>query len=309
MQAEAATITVIIATYARPEQLRRAVASLVRQTLPPSEVIVVAYDRDEPTRSTLRELCDPPSAVPVRQLLVPTNTVTVKENAGIADARGDIVCFMDDDAEARVDWLERISRHYARPSVGAVGGRDVVWLDGRPLERAVKDVGVVRWYGRVIGGHHESSEGSRRVHFLKGCNMSYRRGMLALVDVRLAGTVPYGFELDLGLEVGRRGGIVVYDPTALVDHYSTTHYGADRADISWLVNHNQTYILLKHLNWPRRVAFLLYTYFIGDRNAIGLARIPWLAARERWPLAAYRGHFAGKLAGIGTYLGSNVVRG
>ena len=46
-------------------------------------------------------------------------------------AEGSIVCFMDDDAAARPDWLERIERHHSDPTVGGAGGRDVVHLDGQ----------------------------------------------------------------------------------------------------------------------------------------------------------------------------------
>lgn len=48
------------------------------------------------------------------------NTVVAKKNAGLGLATGEIVCFMDDDAAVRPDWLERIVACYAEPSVGAV---------------------------------------------------------------------------------------------------------------------------------------------------------------------------------------------
>lgn len=300
-------LSVVIATYRRPEGLRRAIESLRRQVRPPDEVIAVAWEEDAPTRAVLEGLAKGAregGAPEINAVLTPARGVTAQENAGIQAARGDIVCFMDDDAVARPDWMRRLEGHYANPTVGAVGGRDVIWLDGRVLQREVRTVGRVHWYGRLVANHHQWTSGIRDVDFLKGCNMSFRREALLPIDRRLVGTIPYGFEIDLGLLARDRGWRVVYDPELRVDHYPTTHYGTDALELSWVVNHNQTYVLLKHLTWPRKLVFLTYTFSIGDKNTIGAARVPFLALLRRWPAAAFRAQFAGKMAGIRTYVRS-----
>src|SRR5436309_3377288 len=43
-------------------------------------------------------------------------------NTGLAAARNEIVAFLDDDATAARDWLERLAESYAYPAVVAVGG-------------------------------------------------------------------------------------------------------------------------------------------------------------------------------------------
>ena len=186
--------------------------------------------------------------------------------------------------------------------MGAVGGRDVIWLGGREFGREARAVGRINWLGRVTCNHHQIVRGCRGGDFLKGCHMSFRRDVLRPVDGRLAGPVPYGFEIDLGLYVRSMGRRVLYDPEVLVDHYPTRDYGADSQEMAWVVNHNQTYVLLKHLTWPRKLAFLAYTFGVGDKNTIGLARVPYLALRHHWRAAALKAQFAGKLAGIKTYL-------
>lgn len=300
-------ISVVIATYARPEGLRKAVRSLDRQTRPPEEIVAVALSKDAVTLQTLEDLGRgrAPGVLPVlRPVIVDDPDLGAKENAGMRAALGDILCFMDDDAEARPEWLERLEVHYRDPAVGAVGGRDVISLEGCVLERDARTVGRIQWLGRVTGNHHERVRGCREVDFLKGCNMSYRREALRPIDGRLAGPVPFGFEIDLGLHVRRRGWRVLYDPDVLVDHYPTRTYRADSQEIAWVVNHNQTYVLLKHLTWPRKLAFLAYTFGVGDKNTIGLARVPYLALRKRWSSAAIKAQFAGKIAGIRTYVGT-----
>ncbi|MBI4169110.1 MAG: glycosyltransferase family 2 protein [Acidobacteria bacterium] len=299
-------LSVIISTYRRPEGLRRAVESLDRQSRPPDEVIVAAWEGDGPTLDLLGDLRKshgaPGTPVELRPVFTRENNVTAKENAAIASARGEVLCFMDDDAVARRDWLERLERHYLDDTVGGVGGRDVIWLDGRVLEREVREVGRVHWVGRLIGNHHERATGSRDVDYLKGCNMSYRRGALSPLDARLSGPIPYGFEIDLGLQARRRGWRIVYDPEVLVDHYPSTNYAANSPEIARIVNHNQTYVLLKHLSWTRKLAFIAYTFCIGDRNTIGVTRAPLLLLREGWSVPDLAAQIAGKLAGIRTYL-------
>jgi ceramide glucosyltransferase len=45
-----------------------------------------------------------------------------KLQAGLASARGAVLCFVDDDVELRPDALSICARHLARPGVGAVFG-------------------------------------------------------------------------------------------------------------------------------------------------------------------------------------------
>ena len=214
-----------------------------------------------------------------------------------------IVGFIDDDAVARLDWLERIADWYDDASVGAVGGRDVIRRGDPVPEQPVRHVGRVRWYGRLVGNHHRLAVGARDVDFLKGVNMSFRRPLLPRIDERLAGPVPYGFEIDLGLHVRGLGYRVVFDPAIVVDHYPSTDYSAS-SPIAWTVNRNQTYVLLKRLSLTRKIAFVLYTTLIGDRNSVGLARVPLLILRERWSWTSVGAHFSGKIAGLRAYLGS-----
>lgn len=164
----------------------------------------------------------------------------------------------------------------------------MISLEGCVLEQDARTVGRIQLLGRVTGNHHER---------VRGC-----REALRPIDGRLAGPVPFGFEIDLGLRVRRRGWGVLYDPEVVVEHYPTRTYCADSQEIVWVVNHNQTYVLLKHLTWPRKLAFLAYTFGVGGKNTIGVARVPYLALRKRCSSAAIKAQFGGKIAGIRTYV-------
>ncbi len=298
-------VSVVISTYGRPDGLHRAVESLRRQTRVPDEIVIAMTSADRLTRPMVETLVQRQNGalhLPVIKVVaVPQHDVIAKENAGIATASGTIVCFMDDDAVARPQWVERLTRHFADRTVGAVGGRDVIWHADRAPERAVRDIGRLRWFGRILANHHQFATGVRDVEFLKGCDMSFRRDLLVPIDHRIVGVIPYGFEIDMGLTVLARRYRVVYDPEAAVDHFATSDMSAGRADLAYITNHNQTYILLKHLPWARRIVFLLYTFLVGDRNTIGLLRVPALVLRRGWSFETVAGHFRGKVAGIRTF--------
>jgi len=302
---DALRVSVVIATHARPVALKRAVDSLCRQTRLPEEIVIAAWSGDGPTIGAVSDFVNqsPADGGSVRITAVHTNahTVTVNENSGMAAAAGNIVCFMDDDAVARPEWLERIVSHYADPTVGAVGGRDVIWNADRVPEGECRRVGQVGWFGRLYANHHRFTRSVREVAFLKGCDMSFRRELLPRIDPRLVGVVPYGFEIDMGLAVRARGYRVVYDPDAAVDHYPTSDMSAGLASLAYITNHNQTYILLKHFGWPRRIGFLLYTFLLGDRNTVGLLRVPGLRLREHWAADVIAAHLKGKIHGVRTF--------
>jgi GT2 family glycosyltransferase len=299
---ERLTAAVIIPTHRRPLLLRQALRSLLEQTHLPDQVVVAASSHDEASCTELdawrSEFAD--AGVMLTLPEVPVDTMMARQNAAIAAATADIVAFLDDDAAARRDWLERLLSHYGNPGVGGVGGRDVVWLDGAEYAGAAGSVGQINWFGRLEGNHHKVSP-LQEVSFLKGCNMSYRRELVSRLDPRLRGTVAYAYEIDLGLQVRARGLRIIYDPEAAVDHYPSSDMNADLPALARVVNHNQTYVLLKRLPPLRRAGFAVYTTLVGDLNTAGLLRMPWLHWRRGWSWATIAAHWQGKREGFATY--------
>lgn len=93
-------VSVVIPTRDRPHLVLQAVRSALGQTYGPIEVIVVVDGPDEATESTLLEVGDPR----VRVVTLPANAGPADaRNAGVGEARGAWVAFLDDDDE----WLPR----------------------------------------------------------------------------------------------------------------------------------------------------------------------------------------------------------
>jgi glycosyltransferase involved in cell wall biosynthesis/SAM-dependent methyltransferase len=306
-------VSVIIASYRRAESLVRCLASLIGQTRVPDEILVVYKEHDQNTRIAVEDSSIDHPNVPIKALSVKQNSVLAAENRGIAEASGDIFCFIDDDAEAHKDWIERILPHYENPTVGGVGGRDILVNLELPPHKKIRKVGVLTWYGKLYGGHHLGSDTPVDVNFLKGCNMSYRKSLIRPIDARLLGEIAFGFEMDIGLSIRELGYRLVYDPEILVDHHVvSTHSESRRKDninpeVVFIANHNHTYLLLKYLQFPSNVIFLLYSGLVGADPVhsgllLGLAR--FLMKRDHTNLILLYHALRGKIAGLRTYLTS-----
>jgi glycosyltransferase involved in cell wall biosynthesis/GT2 family glycosyltransferase len=286
---------VVIASYRRPEALRRCLGGVARQSVAPAQTIVVRREGDEATRAVLSE----PDQAAVTHVVVREPGVLAAMRAGRDAARTEIVAFVDDDAVPRPDWLERLLGHLRDPRVGGVGGRDVIVGAASP-EAPALDVGRVTAWGRLVGNHHRGAGEARPVMVLKAAGMAFRRCAMTLPDgLRGAGAQAH-FEVGMSLAARRRGWGLIYDPAAIVDHHVAPRFDADRrgrpapgavSDAAY----NLVHCLLKEapeLVW-RRAA---YGLLVGDRKIPGVLRAAAaLVRREPDVLSDLRPSLAGQL--------------
>ena len=122
------TVSVVICAYRedRWSQLKKSVASVEAQTSPPIEIIVCIDHNEELLRKSEEYFGkkSPAGAVPVIVLANKYNgRLGAARNTGIEFASGEVIVFLDDDAAATADWLERLIAPYDNERVGAVGGK------------------------------------------------------------------------------------------------------------------------------------------------------------------------------------------
>jgi|TARA_R100000501_G_scaffold17919_1_gene34847 glycosyltransferase involved in cell wall biosynthesis len=92
-------VSVIIPTYARPDELRRAMRSVLGQSMADFELLVVD---DEPS-AAIEALVTSFDDARIRYIPQPENMgVAAARNRGLREARAALVCFLDDDDE----WLQ-----------------------------------------------------------------------------------------------------------------------------------------------------------------------------------------------------------
>ncbi len=218
MGARAASVVICAYTEERWDQVLAAVQSVRAQSVKAAEIILVADH----------------NPVLYRRLSAALPDVTVLENreerglsgarnTGAAQARGEVIAFLDDDAVAHADWLKFLLDAYANPDVMGVGGLTVPeWETARPAWLPSE----FYW---VVGCNYTGMPPSgSRVRNLLGANMSFRREAFTLVEGfqagigREAGKRPLGCEeTEFCIRLGQRspGSLLVMEYRAVVSHF------------------------------------------------------------------------------------------
>ena len=109
------TISVIVVSWQRPEDLRRCLMALRLQDHQALELIVVA----DPQGAALAGQILPDAA---RIIGNPGGNISVARNLGLAQAAGAVIAFIDDDAVAEPTWASRLCAPFADPQVVAATG-------------------------------------------------------------------------------------------------------------------------------------------------------------------------------------------
>ncbi len=119
-------ISVVICTYNRAAYIQDAMESLYRQTLARNsyEVIVVDNNSIDNTRQICQNFIGSHSDARFYYFNEPKQGASFARNTGAGHALSPLLCFMDDDAIADNDYLERIVRFFeTNPDAGGLGGR------------------------------------------------------------------------------------------------------------------------------------------------------------------------------------------
>lgn len=119
-------VTAIIPTYRRPGLVTRAIRSVLSQTVPDIEVIVVDDASPENTEKSVSAVGDSR----VRYIRHSSNRgLPASRNTGIGAARGQFIAFLDDDDEWLPDKTEKQLRYLRQHRLDAVVGMCLV--DGK----------------------------------------------------------------------------------------------------------------------------------------------------------------------------------
>lgn len=126
-------VTVAVCTWNRAPLLRRTLASLAAQGLPPDvalEIVVVDNGSSDETPEVLREHA---RGLPLRALREPAAGVSHARNRAVAEVRGEWILWLDDDTVALPGWLAgyaaAIRRH---PEASFFGGATLPWTEQPP---------------------------------------------------------------------------------------------------------------------------------------------------------------------------------
>jgi len=226
--ASALEATVVISTYRRRDALSQLLRTLARQTLPLHrfEVLVVNNDPGDDIASMvtgIREELFASRPDRLRLMTCPLRGLSHARNAGIGAARGEVVVFIDDDAVAAPDWLERLLDAYrSDPKLGVVGGR-ILLVTPDPAPEWLSEEAWPLW-GHLDPGPEELFQTDSWMDYPWGGNWSARRRLLIEIGGFRHGYGRRGDDYGGGEEVvaasliQKLGFGVAIEPRAVVEH-------------------------------------------------------------------------------------------
>jgi GT2 family glycosyltransferase len=219
-------LSIVVCTRNRADEIAECIAACVALDLAgnDSELIVVDNGSTDATRTIIEDLAATHGAR-VRIMREPVAGLSRARNAGAAEARGDVLCFLDDDARPGPGWLEHLRLAFCDPGVVIAGGPIYgLWPDGRP---AGFPPAMAAPYFGILDRGDAPHDSARPEDGPWGGNWSVRRDLveeLGGFDVRFGageqGSLG-GEEVHFGWRVLARGlGRLRFEPGAAVGHRS-----------------------------------------------------------------------------------------
>ncbi|NGN69814.1 glycosyltransferase [Streptomyces sp. A7024] len=225
----ATRVSVIVATREHPDKLDRALTSLLELDHPDYEIVVV--DNNPVTGATKDLVTKKYAEAGVRYVTEPVPGLAAAHNRGIAEAKGAILAFTDDDVVADPRWLRALTAGFAEdPHVGCVTGLIVPGSLETPAQIQLERLGGFgKGFARKVYDIHRPPADEPLFPFTagsfgSGANMAFRAEVLRTIG---------GFDPATGTGTQARGGDdlyafvrtlvaghrLVYEPRALIWHY------------------------------------------------------------------------------------------
>ena len=113
----ARTISVIVCAHNEAQYLAACLHSLLAQSRPPDEILVINNTSTDATRAVAQQIPH------VRVVDEPRKGLVVARETGRRLASGDVLVYVDADCRAPLTWLERVERRFERdPDLIAMSG-------------------------------------------------------------------------------------------------------------------------------------------------------------------------------------------
>jgi glucosyl-dolichyl phosphate glucuronosyltransferase len=270
-------VTVAIPTYNRADFLRQTLAGIVAQHFPRDhfEVLVIDNNSRDHTRAVVAEFA---AAHPApRHVHEPQQGLDYARNRAIAEARGEIVVFGDDDILVQPDWLAQMAVPLLADAgarrIGAVGGEVIpVFPDGLP--------DWVREWHAPLGFRDDAGPLESR-HSPMGANLAFPKWVFAQVGPfhtaldRAAGNYFSGGDSEMIRRIRAAGLEVWFSPAAAVQHQMP----ASRTTFRYAARHafdSARSRVIDRTGRPRATGYLAGRLLGNSVKAVGFAALALL---------------------------------
>jgi hypothetical protein len=282
-------ISVVVVNWNRRELLRACLTSLTRQEGVSFETIVVDNGSSDGSASLA---ADEFGARVIRN--TENRGFCAANNQGIAEARGEFIALLNNDAEAEPGWLAALQRACSKRSgVGMAASKVLVWEDPKRIDKAAHLIfpdgqNRGRGAGALDTGQFDREE---EVLWPDGCAAMYRSEMLRQIGGFDEDFFAYGDDAELGLRARIAGWSCIYAPDAVVRHHRGATMGKGSAKRLRLIERNRVLLAAKLFPWS---LLWLNPFYFGMRLLAGIAMasrgqgdtVHFPGLRGKWQMAS-----------------------
>lgn len=264
-------ISVVLCSYNGERVIGDCLDGLAALDYPSYEVIVI----DDGSTDRTAEIA---AKYPFRLVRTVNRGLSAARNEGLAQARGEIVAYIDDDAVPDRHWLRYLGAAFASSEHVGIGGPNVAPATDTRMESL-----LARAPGTPI---HVLRTGEEAEH-IPGCNSAYRTEALRELGgwdttFRVAGD-----DVDLCWRIHERGGTLGFAAGAMVWH---RRRGTLRSYLRQQRGYGRAEALLER-KWPSRFNRLGHVSWPGQLYGPSLPPGPWTRSRRyhgQWGAADYQ---------------------
>jgi glycosyltransferase involved in cell wall biosynthesis len=216
-------ISVIVCTYNRSDYILKALNSLAQQTLPAHqyEIIIVNNNSTDNTDALCQTFLQEQQQQNCFYFIEIQQGLSYARNRGIAESSGDILVFMDDDAQADENYLQEICRFFeTTPDAEACGGRIYPDFESKRPE----------WMSHFLLPLTSTIDMGNKINLFKGtkypvgANMAFKKDVFQQYGMfnpdlgRKGNNLDGSEEKDIFLKLKKENKKIYYLPFAIVNH-------------------------------------------------------------------------------------------
>ena len=258
LRPECPKVSVVVCTYNGSRTIRQCLEAIGRLQFSNYEVIVV----DDGSTDSTAEIA---GSFDVRLISTENRGLSSARNSGLRAATGEIVAYIDDDAQPDPHWLSYLVHTFGTTDHAGVGGPNLSPPEDGPVARCVAD---------APGGPTHVLLTDQLAEHIPGCNMAFRTTLLREIggfdrQFRIAGD-----DVDVCWRLQQKGQTLGFHPAAVVWHHRRNsirgylrqqlNYG--RAEAMLEAKWPEKYNAIGHVSWRGRL------YGGGAGAGIGLWR-------------------------------------
>ncbi len=219
-------ISLVICTYNRAKFIGEALDSIAKQTLSPAlfELIIVNNNCTDNTEEICKRFIAQYPNLDINYVIETNQGLSFARNRGIAESKNPIITYVDDDAYAKADFLERIYNFFS-------SNQDAVGVGGKVIPRY--EIEEPEWMNPYLNGFvAKMDKGDKQVKFKAkeypvGCNMTYTKEILEKVGGFNNKLKWRADDKYIGIQVRKHSDQVFYLPELAVEHSIDTYRTSD----------------------------------------------------------------------------------